>query len=156
MSAMMQVEGEENVMPAVAEIAKGKGKATTAAEKKAQSEETLPWVEKYRPKSLGDLVAHTEIINVIERLIKADKLPHLLLHGPPGTGKTSTILAAARELYGSAFTSMTLELNASDARGIDVVREQIKEFAGTKRLFRFVRVCACAPSFFVVGGGATG
>ena len=59
----------------------------------------------------------------------------VLLYGPPGTGKTSTILAAAKDMYGAGYKSMTLELNASDDRGIDVVRDQIKEFAGTRRLF---------------------
>ncbi|CAB9516581.1 factor C small subunit [Seminavis robusta] len=97
----------------------------------------LPWVEKYRPDKLDDLVAHDDIIQIIKNLIEQDQLPHLLLYGPPGTGKTSTIVAAAKKMYGShaAYKSMTLELNASDARGIDVVRNQIKEFAGTKQLF---------------------
>lgn len=96
----------------------------------------LPWVEKYRPKSLEDLVAHEEIVRIITSLIDNDNLPHLLLYGPPGTGKTSTIVAAAKRMYGDKkYSSMTLELNASDARGIDVVRNQIKEFAGTRQLF---------------------
>lgn len=64
------------------------------------------------------------------------RLPHLLLYGPPGTGKTSTILALARRIYGSKnMRQMVLELNASDDRGIDVVREQIKTFASTKQIF---------------------
>ena len=100
--------------------------------KKADS---LPWVEKYRPSSLDELIAHEEIINILNKLIESNKLPHLLFHGPPGTGKTSTIIACAKKLYGPSYQSMTLELNASDDRGIDVVREQIKEFAGTKKLF---------------------
>jgi replication factor C subunit 3/5 len=95
----------------------------------------LPWVEKYRPEKLEDLVAHEDIINIITNLIDNDNLPHLLLYGPPGTGKTSTIVAAAKRMYGKSYASMTLELNASDARGIDVVRNEIKEFAGTKQLF---------------------
>lgn len=97
----------------------------------------LPWVEKYRPNKLEDLVAHEDIISILTNLIDKDQLPHLLLYGPPGTGKTSTIVAAAKRMYGStaAYKSMSLELNASDARGIDVVRNQIKEFAGTKQLF---------------------
>lgn len=75
-------------------------------------------------------MSHEEIIGTITRLIDAGKLPHLLLYGPPGTGKTSTILACAHKMYGKQrFASMVLELNASDDRGIDVVREQIKEFA---------------------------
>lgn len=103
--------------------------------KQERTDAARPWVEKYRPSTLDDLVAHKEIIGVLRRLIQADKLPHTLLYGPPGTGKTSTILAAARDMYGPQFKAMTLELNASDDRGIDVVRNQIKEFAGTKRLF---------------------
>ena len=95
----------------------------------------LPWVEKYRPKDMSDLVSHEEIISTITRLIDAGKLPHLLLYGPPGTGKTSTILACAHKMYGKNFQSMVLELNASDDRGIDVVRDQIKEFASTRQMF---------------------
>jgi len=97
----------------------------------------LPWVEKYRPEKLEDLVAHEDIVSILTRLIDNDNLPHLLLYGPPGTGKTSTIVAAAKRMYGStaAYSSMALELNASDSRGIDVVRNEIKEFAGTRQLF---------------------
>lgn len=96
----------------------------------------LPWVEKYRPQSLEELVAHEDIVQILTKLIDSDNLPHLLLYGPPGTGKTSTIVAAAKRMYGAkAYSSMALELNASDARGIDVVRNQIKEFAGTRQLF---------------------
>lgn len=97
----------------------------------------LPWVEKYRPASLEELVAHEDIVSILTRLIDSDNLPHLLLYGPPGTGKTSTIVAAAKRMYGStaAYSSMALELNASDSRGIDVVRNEIKEYAGTRQLF---------------------
>lgn len=63
--------------------------------------------------------------------------PHLLFYGPPGTGKTSTIKAVAQQMYGKAYRSMTLELNASDSRGIDVVRDTIKTFAGTKSVFTY-------------------
>ena len=101
---------------------------------------SLPWVEKYRPNSLDELIAHEEIINILHRLIDSNKLPHLLFYGPPGTGKTSTIIACAKKMYGNNYSSMTLELNASDDRGIDVVRDQIKEFAGTKKLFRFLDI----------------
>lgn len=104
--------------------------------KKARDDSNLPWVEKYRPQRLEDLVAHEKIINIITNMIDSDNLPHLLLYGPPGTGKTSTIVAAAKRMYGaSKYSSMTLELNASDARGINVVRNEIKEFAGTQQLF---------------------
>lgn len=69
---------------------------------------------------LEDLVAHEDIIHIITNLVESDNLPHLLLYGPPGTGKTSTITAAAKKMYGKAYSSMSLELNASDARGIGV------------------------------------
>ncbi|KAK4775632.1 hypothetical protein SAY87_023593 [Trapa incisa] len=91
-----------------------------------------PWVEKYRPQSLADVAAHRDIVDTIDRLTSENRLPHLLLYGPPGTGKTSTILAVARKLYGSQYHNMILELNASDDRGIDVVRKQIQDFASTQ------------------------
>jgi replication factor C subunit 3/5 len=64
-----------------------------------------------------------------------NSLPHMLLHGPPGTGKTTTIMACARQMYGARVNQMTLELNASDARGIDVARDQIKSFVSMRHLF---------------------
>ncbi|QCE15764.1 replication factor C subunit 3/5 [Vigna unguiculata] len=100
----------------------------------------IPWVEKYRPQSLDDVAAHRDIVDTIDRLTTENRLPHLLLYGPPGTGKTSTILAVARKLYGPRFKNMILELNASDDRGIEVVRQQIQDFASTQSLsFGFVK-----------------
>lgn len=92
----------------------------------------IPWVEKFRPKSLADVAAHRDIVDTIDKLTSENRLPHLLLYGPPGTGKTSTILAVARKLYGTNYHNMILELNASDDRGIDVVRQQIQDFASTQ------------------------
>ncbi len=96
----------------------------------------LPWVEKYRPSALEELISHDDIIKTIRKFISEDKLPHLLFYGPPGTGKTSTILACAKEIYSpKEFNSMVLELNASDDRGINVVRGQILSFASTRTIF---------------------
>ncbi|XP_043670893.1 replication factor C subunit 5 isoform X3 [Vespula pensylvanica] len=97
----------------------------------------LPWVEKYRPKKLEELISHEEILKTIKKFIDENQLPHLLLYGPPGTGKTSTILACAKKLYKPAqFNSMVLEMNASDDRGIGIVRGQILNFASTGTMYR--------------------
>ncbi|KAK3013092.1 hypothetical protein RJ639_008153 [Escallonia herrerae] len=111
-----------------------KGKNVVVAGTPPDSRAT-PWVEKYRPQSLADVAAHRDIVdtsNPLTPLTSENRLPHLLLYGPPGTGKTSTILAVARKLYGSQMHNMVLELNASDDRGIDVVRQQIQDFASTQ------------------------
>ncbi|KAG6014731.1 hypothetical protein E4U41_004780 [Claviceps citrina] len=93
-------------------------------------------IEKYRPTTLDDVSGHQDILATINKFVEANRLPHLLLYGPPGTGKTSTILALARRIYGANnMRQMVLELNASDDRGIDVVRDQIKTFASTKQIF---------------------
>ncbi|KAG8977121.1 Subunit of heteropentameric Replication factor C (RF-C) [Tulasnella sp. 427] len=109
---------------------KGKGKGTGNS-----GDDNLPWVEKYRPQSLDDVVSHDDITTTIQKFIDKNRLPHMLFYGPPGTGKTSTILAVARRIYGKDYKKFILELNASDDRGIDVVREQIKNFAETRTLF---------------------
>ncbi|XP_077379040.1 replication factor C subunit 5 [Festucalex cinctus] len=97
----------------------------------------LPWVEKYRPQKLDDLISHKDILTTIQKFISEDRLPHLLFYGPPGTGKTSTILASARQLYtGKEFNSMVLELNASDDRGINVVRGPVLSFSSTRTIFK--------------------
>jgi replication factor C subunit 3/5 len=92
---------------------------------------SLPWVEKYRPDKLDDIISHREIINTLTNFIANNKIPHMIFYGPPGTGKTTTILACAKKIYGRHFNSMILELNGSDDRGINVVREQIKNFSAT-------------------------
>ncbi|KAH3686457.1 hypothetical protein WICPIJ_002563 [Wickerhamomyces pijperi] len=97
--------------------------------------ENLPWVEKYRPSTLTQIQGQTSTVTTIRKFVHEGKLPHLLFYGPPGTGKTSTILALAHEIYGPNYKNMVLELNASDDRGIDVVRNQIKNFASTQQIF---------------------
>jgi len=106
----------------------------TDAEMEPAVLEHLPFVEKFRPESLDDIISHTEIISTIQRFVDEKKLPHLLFHGPPGTGKTSSIIAISKRMFGTNYKNSVLELNASDERGIDVVRNQIKNFCATQQI----------------------
>ncbi|MFX1385135.1 MAG: replication factor C small subunit [Promethearchaeota archaeon] len=93
--------------------------------------ENRPWVEKYRPRVLDDITNQEGIIKRLKQFIKDVSMPHLIFAGPAGTGKTTSALAMVRQLYGRkmAINKTYLELNASDARGIDVIRTYIKDFA---------------------------
>lgn len=108
-----------------------KATAGARAGRAAAAAAQMPWVEKYRPRTINDVAHQEEVCAALRSSISSGVLPHLLFYGPPGTGKTSTILALCRELYGPLMKSRVLELNASDERGISVVRNQIKSFAQT-------------------------
>lgn len=87
------------------------------------------WIEKYRPKSLSEVVGQTEIVERLKAYVKIKSMPHLLFAGRAGTGKTTCALALVREFFGEGWKFNFQELNASDERGIDVVRTKIKDFA---------------------------
>ncbi|MEF8915090.1 AAA family ATPase, partial [Natronomonas sp.] len=87
------------------------------------------WIEKYRPQTLDEVVGHESITQRLKEYIKQQDLPHLLFAGPAGVGKTTSAVAIAKEVYGDDWRENFLELNASDQRGIDVVRDRIKSFA---------------------------
>jgi len=92
------------------------------------------WTEKYRPRSLDHIVDQEEIVNRLKSFVKARNVPHCIFAGPPGTGKTTAALCLAHDLYGEGYREHIMELNASDERGINVVRETVKTFARTRSI----------------------
>ena len=105
-----------------------------SANKKSDDLANLMWSEKYRPKKLSEVVDQKEIVKGIGNLIKSPDIPHMLFAGPAGVGKTTSALCIAMELLGEEWRKNTLELNASDERGIKMVRERVKEFAASIKL----------------------
>lgn len=91
--------------------------------------DALPWTEKYRPKTLDDIIGQKEIVESLKAFVRQKNMPHLLFAGPAGIGKTTCTLSLAHDLFGDDYRGNVLEMNASDERGIDVVRGVIKDFA---------------------------
>ncbi len=92
------------------------------------------WAEKYRPKSLKEIINQKEIVDRLKSFVKAKNIPHCIFAGPPGTGKTTAALCLAHDLYGKGYREHLMELNASDERGIKIVRETVKTFARTRSI----------------------
>ncbi|PIU75713.1 replication factor C small subunit [Candidatus Pacearchaeota archaeon CG06_land_8_20_14_3_00_35_12] len=99
-----------------------------------ENSETAIWTEKYRPKEFEDVVGQEEIVLRVKAFVEAKNMPHLLFAGPAGTGKSTLAIIIAKKFFGNAWHDNFLELNASDERGIDVVRQKVKSFARTKAL----------------------
>jgi replication factor C small subunit len=92
------------------------------------------WAEKYRPKSLNAIINQKEIVDRLKSFVKTKNVPHCIFAGPPGTGKTTAALCLAMDLYGKEYREHLMELNASDERGIKIVRETVKTFARTRSI----------------------
>ncbi|KAJ2549573.1 replication factor C subunit 4 [Coemansia sp. RSA 1933] len=106
--------------------------ASSTPKSAATSNDTLPWVEKHRPTEIKDIVGNQETVDRLSIIAMSGNIPNLILAGAPGIGKTTSILCLAHKLLGPAYKEAVLELNASDDRGIEVVRNRIKAFAQKK------------------------
>jgi len=99
-----------------------------------EPEDIAIWTEKYRPKDFDEVKGQDEIVKRVEAFVKKKNMPHLLFAGPAGVGKTTLSLVIAKKLFGSQWRENFLELNASDERGIDVIRVKVKDFARTRAI----------------------
>ena len=93
------------------------------------------WTDKYKPTDLSDIVSHQSHLKILETLLKTSNLPHTIFYGRSGIGKTSTITSFSKKMYPTNSKYYILELNASDERGIEIIRDKIKVFASTTNLF---------------------
>lgn len=97
-------------------------------------EQTTIWTEKYRPNDFSDVLGQKDIVSKVKAFVKQKNMPHLLFAGPAGTGKTSLAIVMAKKLFGEGWRNNFLELNASDERGIDIIRNKVKNFARTRAI----------------------
>ncbi|MBU5689550.1 MAG: replication factor C small subunit [Candidatus Aenigmatarchaeota archaeon] len=99
--------------------------------------QNIIWAEKYRPKTLDEIINQKHVVERLKAFVKEKNVPHCLFAGPPGTGKTTATLALAHDIFGEHWKSNLLELNASDERGINVIRGKVKDFARSKSIGEF-------------------
>lgn len=92
------------------------------------SNTTKPWIEEYRPNSLDNILTNKDVVNSLKSYLRNYNIPHLVFFGMPGTGKTTTIRCIGKELYGKQYKNMVMEINASEERGIDMIRNKVKPF----------------------------
>lgn len=102
---------------------------------KKKNTDLLPWIEKYRPISVDNILYNDFIVDCINNFLRQQKLPNLLFYGPPGTGKTSLITTIAKKYYGNNYHTMTLMINASVERGIETIRNIVKDFSASKPMY---------------------
>jgi replication factor C small subunit len=95
---------------------------------------TVIWTEKYRPRDFSDIKGQQEIVSRVRAFVEQKNMPHLMFAGPAGVGKTSLAMVIAQKLFGDSWRSNFLDLNASDQRGIDVIRNKVKDFARTRSI----------------------
>jgi len=101
---------------------------------KSENNGSYIWAEKYRPSNLSEVINQKHVVERVKAFVKERNIPNMLFAGPPGSGKTTVALAIAKEIYGKEWKSNVLEKNASDERGIDVIRGAVKDFARTKSI----------------------